>query len=154
MVFVSHDRYFIDNLATRVFEVADGAVQVFPGNYEDYLWRKQQQTNAVAVNDGLAKSAAAETNGETNQDGADSKPEPKKRVNPIKLRQMAERCEELEEAIARVEGEIADAEQALTVFVSAEETQRTVELLAGKRSELEALVAEWSEVSHLIEDNG
>jgi ATP-binding cassette subfamily F protein 3 len=154
VVFVSHDRYFIDNLATRVFEVADGAVQVFPGNYEDYLWRKQQQTNAVAVNDGLAKSAAAETNGETNQDGADSKPEPKKRVNPIKLRQMAERCEELEEAIARVEGEIADAEQALTVFVSAEETQRTVELLAGKRSELEALVAEWSEVSHLIEDNG
>jgi hypothetical protein len=69
------------------------------------------------------------------------------------LRQMAERCEELEEAIARVEGEIADAEQALTVFVSAEETQRTVELLAGKRAELEALVAEWSEVSHFIESN-
>ena len=40
VVFVSHDRYFIDKLATRVFEVADGAVEVFPGNYEDYLWRK------------------------------------------------------------------------------------------------------------------
>ncbi|MDP9169662.1 MAG: ATP-binding cassette domain-containing protein, partial [Acidobacteriota bacterium] len=35
VVFVSHDRYFIDKLATRVFEVADGAVTVFPGNYED-----------------------------------------------------------------------------------------------------------------------
>jgi hypothetical protein len=49
---------------------------------------------------------------------------------------------------------IADAGQSLTVFVSAEETQRVVELLAGKRGELEALVAEWSDVSHLIEDNG
>src|SRR5580698_2735728 len=41
VVFVSHDRYFIDKLATRVFEVGDGKVEVFPGNYEDYLWRKQ-----------------------------------------------------------------------------------------------------------------
>ncbi len=40
VVFVSHDRYFIDKLATRVFEVGDGEVHVFPGNYEDYLWRK------------------------------------------------------------------------------------------------------------------
>src|SRR5205807_989060 len=41
VVFVSHDRYFIDKLATRVFEVGTGKVEVFPGNYEDYLWRKQ-----------------------------------------------------------------------------------------------------------------
>ncbi|MGA2962223.1 MAG: ABC-F family ATP-binding cassette domain-containing protein [Candidatus Korobacteraceae bacterium] len=151
VVFVSHDRYFIDNLATRVFEVADGGVHVFPGNYEDYLWRKQQQAQAAATaNDGPAKSASADTNGETKQ----AEPlEPRKRVNPIKLRQMAERCHELEEAIARVEAEIADAEQSLTVFVSADETQRVVELLAGKRGELEALVAEWSEVSHFIESN-
>src|SRR5579862_7724782 len=41
VVFVSHDRYFIDNLAARVFEIEDGHVHVYPGNYEDYLWRKQ-----------------------------------------------------------------------------------------------------------------
>src|ERR1039457_4958298 len=41
IVFVSHDRYFIDKLATRVFEIGDGEVHVFPGNYEDYLWRKE-----------------------------------------------------------------------------------------------------------------
>src|SRR5271166_5087241 len=38
VVFVSHDRYFIDKLATRVLEVEDGQVHVYPGNYEDYLW--------------------------------------------------------------------------------------------------------------------
>src|ERR1035438_9323483 len=42
VVFVSHDRYFIDKLATRVFEIGDGRVEVFPGNYEDYVWRKQR----------------------------------------------------------------------------------------------------------------
>src|ERR1700721_3070979 len=41
VVFVSHDRYFIDNLATRVFEIGDGKVEIYPGNYEDYLWRTQ-----------------------------------------------------------------------------------------------------------------
>src|SRR6516164_3295971 len=54
VVFVSHDRYFIDKLATRVFEVGDGRVEVYPGNYEDYMWRKQggaetlQQTVAAS----------------------------------------------------------------------------------------------------------
>src|SRR3974390_546062 len=47
VVFVSHDRYFIDRLATRVFEVGDGRVEVYPGNYEDYLWRKEGGTAAV-----------------------------------------------------------------------------------------------------------
>src|SRR5450631_3127168 len=42
VVFVSHDRYFIDKLATRIFEIANGSVEVFPGNYEDYQWRKQR----------------------------------------------------------------------------------------------------------------
>jgi len=41
VVFVSHDRYFIDKLAMRIFEIEDGHVHVYPGNYEDYLWRKQ-----------------------------------------------------------------------------------------------------------------
>ena len=36
VVFVSHDRYFIDKLATRIFEVGNGRVEVYPGNYEDY----------------------------------------------------------------------------------------------------------------------
>ena len=51
VVFVSHDRYFIDKLATRVFEIGAGKVELYPGNYEDYLWRKQggaaQQTAEI-----------------------------------------------------------------------------------------------------------
>ena len=41
VIFVSHDRYFIDRVATRVFEVEGGHMHVYPGNYEDYLYRKE-----------------------------------------------------------------------------------------------------------------
>ncbi|HEY4009345.1 MAG TPA: ABC-F family ATP-binding cassette domain-containing protein [Acidobacteriaceae bacterium] len=59
VLFVSHDRYFIDGLATRVFEVEEHRVHIYPGNYEDYLFRK---------NGGLASStdeAAARLRTET-----------------------------------------------------------------------------------------
>src|ERR1017187_1715311 len=49
VLFVSHDRYFIDGLATRVFEVEDRRVHIYPGGYEDYLWRKQGGPEKVAV---------------------------------------------------------------------------------------------------------
>src|ERR1700744_1774810 len=50
VIFVSHDRYFIDRVATRVFEVEGGHVHVYPGNYEDYLYRKESgQTISGAV---------------------------------------------------------------------------------------------------------
>src|SRR5690242_11397300 len=47
-VFVSHDRYFLDKLATRVVEVENGKVHVYPGNYEDYIWRKNGMPGAPA----------------------------------------------------------------------------------------------------------
>src|SRR4051795_154531 len=47
VVFVSHDRYFIDRLATRVIEVENGVITSYPGNYEDYL-RKKDELSAQA----------------------------------------------------------------------------------------------------------
>jgi ATP-binding cassette subfamily F protein 3 len=49
VLFVSHDRYFIDRLATRVFEVEDRRVHIFPGNYEDYLFRKAGGLQKIAA---------------------------------------------------------------------------------------------------------
>src|ERR1700735_3277125 len=49
VLFVSHDRYFIDGLATRVFEVEDRRVHIYPGGYEDYLYRKQGGEAAAKV---------------------------------------------------------------------------------------------------------
>ena len=52
-----------------------------------------------------------------------------RRLNPIKLRQMQERCSFVEEEIPRLESSIADAEASLGVYESAEETQRLTQLL-------------------------
>src|SRR5579875_3784795 len=48
VLFVSHDRYFIDGLATRVFEVEDRRVHIYPGNHEDDLFRKTGGVTASA----------------------------------------------------------------------------------------------------------
>jgi ATP-binding cassette subfamily F protein 3 len=49
MIFVSHDRYFVDRLATKVIEVGGGQAPLYPGGYEDFLyWKKQQAEGAAA----------------------------------------------------------------------------------------------------------
>jgi ATP-binding cassette, subfamily F, member 3 len=155
VVFVSHDRYFIDKLATRVFEIGEGRVEVFPGNYEDYLWRKEGKDDAAADASLASNSAAVSANTavQTNHDGAE-KPGPEtklKRLNPIKLKQMRERLVELEEEIARLEAAITTAETALQNFVSAEETQRQTDLLNRAKTDLEQAMNEWEELSQTLE---
>jgi ATP-binding cassette subfamily F protein 3 len=164
IVFVSHDRYFIDRLATRVFEIGEGKVEVFPGNYEDYLWRKQGGKPAEPTLDDvpdIPRKRGTPTNGDRDADVAsralaDASPqrvepaasEPKiKRLNPIRRKQMEERLAELEEDVARVEAAIAHCETSLQSFVSVEETQTQTKDLADRRKELERLMAEWEELS-------
>ncbi len=43
LILVSHDRYFIDRLATKIIEVGHGGLLVYPGTYEEFRWRQQQQ---------------------------------------------------------------------------------------------------------------
>ena len=155
VVFVSHDRYFIDKLATRIFEVGNGKVEVFPGNYEDYLWRKQggasQQTTATPV-ETHARTSISEAPVTSNGNAAVPPPEPKqKRLNPIKLRQMKERLSEIEEEITKLEAGIAECEQALQTFTSAQETGRVTQLLETRRHDLESLMKEWEAISSAVE---
>ncbi len=148
VVFVSHDRYFIDKLATRVFEIANGSVEVYPGNYEDYLRSK----NGVAETPDISWiSAHAPKN--HNGDGAQSSSSEKaKRLNPIKEKQYQERMRALEEQIERAENGIAECESALANFVSAEETKRQSELLEQRKAEVATLMTEWEQVSQTLEE--
>jgi ATP-binding cassette subfamily F protein 3 len=49
LIFVSHDRYFVDKLATKVIEVGGGRTLVYPGGYEDFIYWKKQQEAGLAV---------------------------------------------------------------------------------------------------------
>jgi ATP-binding cassette subfamily F protein 3 len=187
VIFVSHDRYFIDRLATRVLEIEGGRATMFEGNYEDYL-RKKEEMAAVGAEgvrasqspvpkregpgapNSVARATAAA--GETivieggfeagnGSGGGIASPVPKsegpgapgraRRLNPIKQRQMEERCAFLEEEVPRVEAALAHTEQQLGVYVSAAETERLVALAGELRGQLAALTAEWEELMVQLE---
>jgi ATP-binding cassette subfamily F protein 3 len=151
VVFVSHDRYFIDRLATRVLEVESGAVTAYEGNYEDYLRWKEAQASAIQQDSHPKRS-----------EGPASLPRPAvaiaplavdlsekdrpRRLNPIRQNQMEERCAFLEEETPRIEAAIRHTEEQLGVYISAEETQRLTALATDLRSQLAAHTAEWEEL--------
>jgi len=163
VVFVSHDRYFIDKLATRVFEVGGGKVEIYPGNYEDYLWRKQGgniEQEKIIASSLQAKTTAGgiPSNGKPSASlGVDHSPaesalESKaKRLNPIKRKQMVERVRELEAEISRVEAAISSCETVLQSFVSADENQRQTQELDQHKASHAALIREWEGLAEVLQ---
>ncbi len=147
VVFVSHDRYFIDNLALRIFEIEEGHVHVYPGNYEDYLWRKSGGPEAMAAAQAPPKPSLVAA-------APPAEPEAKKeksRVNPMKAQKMRGRLKEVEEQIAALESEIRQHEGALADFKSADESARVSALLDHCRKDLEARVEEWEGLTSELE---
>ncbi len=159
VVFVSHDRYFIDKLATRVFEIGSGCVEIFPGNYEDYLWRKEGRQHVAPTLDDVPGASRSQANSAAPKqpettlpaNGNGSVAEPKKRLNPLKRKQMEDRVKQLESEIGRAEDEIAQLETALQSFVSAEETQRQSQELDNHKANHAVLLEEWEEVSETLQ---
>jgi len=151
VVFVSHDRYFIDRLATRVLEVEGGTVNSHEGNYADFLRRKGLEAGNASyeapVKEQPVKTVAIATVAAEETVGAD-KP---KRLNPIKQKQMEERCAFLEEETPRIESAIAHTEEQLGVYISAIETARLTALAEELRMQLDAYMAEWEELMMQLE---
>jgi ATP-binding cassette subfamily F protein 3 len=182
VLFVSHDRYFIDGLATRVFEVEDRRVHIYPGNYEDYLFRKQggiptntaeaqkmlthdAATNAkVDAATGMFKvvaaakvKAAVEATSVHEIEGslAAVTPAPKsnvKRLNPIKLKQLEDRVAAIEEELPDLESRIQAAEQQQGIFTTAEAAQAVAAELDALREQHAARTAEWEELATQLEE--
>ncbi|HKI25530.1 MAG TPA: ABC-F family ATP-binding cassette domain-containing protein [Candidatus Sulfotelmatobacter sp.] len=176
VVFVSHDRYFIDKLATRVFEIGGGKVEIFPGNYEDYLWRKDGGQHvaptladvpgmelvgeATAVSPSAAKREPAvqpalhPKNGDGNTAAPAEVEASRKRLNPIKRKQIQDRVRALEEEISGTEVAIANLEAALQNFVSAEQSQRQSQELDQHKAANATLTAEWEQLSEELSNSG
>jgi ATP-binding cassette, subfamily F, member 3 len=161
VLFVSHDRYFIDGLATRVFEVEDRRLHIYPGNYEDYLWRKQggpekvteQITNSLAPTSPTpASTSVISTEVEKPASLSEPPPNPIKRLNPIKLKQLEDRLRFAEEEIPHLESLISESESRLGNFTSAEQSQKDAAKLDELRAKRTTLLAEWEELSLTLEE--
>jgi ATP-binding cassette subfamily F protein 3 len=174
VIFVSHDRYFIDGLATRVFEVEDRRVHIYPGNYEDYLFRKQGGVEKIAQEassnphidaaTGMFKTLAPravidncnagthEVQGALEPVTAAPAKSNVKRLNPIKLKQLEARVAELENELPDLEARILAAEQQQGIFTTAGAAQSLAAELDALREQHEARTAEWEELAMALEE--
>ena len=151
VIFVSHDRAFLDALATRTFEIRDGELRIFSGNYEDFL----RQTSGLASHPetrpapstGSALSAASPTAVKLEEDT----PAKTRRINPIRLRQMQERCAELEEEIPRLESAIRTVDEEMGTYRSQQQHEEQFAQAQRLREEHTALLSEWEELMLQLE---
>jgi ATP-binding cassette subfamily F protein 3 len=148
LVFVSHDRYFIEKLATRVLELEGGRARVFPGDYAYYLWRKQKEAageevvpqETPVVPNGAGPPAPAVTAAETRQQS--------KRLQGD-LRRLAREEEEILTELERLAGARRELEAALSdgeVYRDGARVKALVQELEDNARRQEELSARWEAV--------
>ena len=118
LIFVSHDRYFVDRLATKIIAVGQGGVEVYPGTYEQFLWSRAARDQARSAPEPPAAAPSARPARRT---PSAPKPAPerpqaayadKKRADAA-ARRGRRQLEERQRRIADLEARIAEREQAI-----------------------------------------
>ena len=154
VVFVSHDRYFIDKLATKVFAVGGGEVLAYPGNYEDYLWRMRRDAEQLEEQPeaGISASLQAALAHAADEQNGGSQPSSKKRMNPLQ-------ADRLREELAAIEREIAEREQQSAAlqkqlgggFKDHQQSTDILERMETLRREIQTREGKWEELSEKLE---
>ena len=137
LVFVSHDRYFLDGLATKVLEIGGQTATVYLGNYEDYLARKTSEAELekpLPESDDRKSPARDEDSAAKNGNRERSK----KKTNPHRIQRLTEKIEETEASIHTHETRVAVLAQMLT----SEELYRDYPLFRSTMEEHDRLQSE------------
>ncbi|MFJ8247870.1 ABC-F family ATP-binding cassette domain-containing protein [Peribacillus asahii] len=142
LLFVSHDRYFINRIATKVIELSkDGSVE-FLGDYDYYVQKKQEQAEHEALEQQQTQSKQPEQVTDKNSYIIDK--EAKKAE-----RQRKRRIEEIEGEIEKLEAEIEECNQLLCdseVFQNHEKVIEIQTKLEQAQAALDLLLEEWTEL--------
>ena len=145
MLFVSHDRYFIDSLATKIWVIEDGVLIPYWGNYTDYRTRKRPIVLDVpaAPNDNRKGLPAAPTAPKRHASPAKSGG---KRVERLKVRTV----EDVEREIEKVEARVKMVEETLNEAALNGDAARLTQLSAEYeqlRAQSDILLAEWERLA-------
>jgi ATP-binding cassette, subfamily F, member 3 len=88
LIFVSHDRYFVDKLASKVIEIGEGHALIYPGNYEEWLWSRKQReiersgsSDARGIGSPGAKRTAVQPHARTPEASRSRTPDSQARVS-------------------------------------------------------------------------
>jgi ATP-binding cassette subfamily F protein 3 len=157
LIFVSHDRYFVEKLATKVIDVGDGKATMYPGTYESFLWSKQERTapspkpqSASPKSQAVPKSQAPSAKSAKPQ--ADQSYEDRKRDQAEKNKRersykaLKGRVAELEARIADREKAIKDVEQIMAAPDFYSDHERSKPVLAQHQAlmwEVGELLGQW-----------
>jgi ATP-binding cassette subfamily F protein 3 len=174
LIFVSHDRYFVERLATRIIEVGHGVATVYPGTYAEFLWHKDhpEAVPATAAT-GRASARGATPQGDRRPDAkkperkadapaaaaASSREEKKRAEADARRKSRAEqarraRVAEIETRIAGVEQEIRELERAMAVegfYADRAAAQPTIDRHQALMWEVGDLMHQWEELQSALD---
>ncbi|HEP1545471.1 ATP-binding cassette, sub-family F,member 3 [Streptococcus pyogenes] len=142
LLFVSHDRYFINRLATKVLEITENGSTLYLGDYDYYLEKKAELEE-------LARLAAGETVEETKE--ASATDYQLQKANQKERRRLTRRYEEIEARLKTIEERICAIQEDMHA------SNDTAQLIAWQKEwdqldqEQEALMEEWETIAEQIE---
>lgn len=156
LLFVSHDRYFINRIATTVVELSETGSKLYLGDYDYYLEKKaeEEELRLLAEEEQLkniSQVAPTELNAGTKKHYQIGKEEQKL------IRQLTRRIEALETEMAELESTIQDLENQLTlpeVFGNHVKVQEINQILQELKEKNETSMNEWEEQSLALEELG
>ncbi|WP_010494495.1 ribosomal protection-like ABC-F family protein [Paenibacillus elgii] len=151
LLFISHDRYFLNKMAENMLEMDKDGVTIYLGNYDDYVEKKQelaemeQQRLAEAASRGGAEGSAAKTAepGTGNDYEAGKQAKREERIRQRKLEQLEQQIAQLEEAIGGLEAELTDPD-VYNNYVLVQEKNAALE---AKREQLAECYEQWEQLA-------
>ena len=162
LILVSHDRWFVSRLATRVVEISATRIRDYPGTYDEYVHACGDDHLDVdrAVESGLEERRARRKAGvEARQNGgrgAERGERGRRRVDPVRKARLESRRDELAAAVDEAESRIAEIEAAFCAPGFYQEVSPSdVAALEAERASLQErvarLMAEWESVAREVE---
>jgi ATP-binding cassette, subfamily F, member 3 len=82
LVFVSHDRYFVERLATKIIEVGNGGAIVYPGTYKEFLWHKTQAHRQEGLEGQVGRVGRERQEGQERREGKSKGTDGARRLQP------------------------------------------------------------------------
>ena len=144
ILFVSHDRYFINRIATKVLELSREGSSEFLGDYDYYLEKKLEQEELEAL--ALAESSKKVVHIDVQEKSSyqqDKESKKLERQRKRKLEEIEQRIEELEEHIQEYEQQLCEPD----IFQDHEKVLDITKQNEDAKAELEGLMEEWAELA-------
>jgi ATP-binding cassette subfamily F protein 3 len=151
LIFVTHNRSFLDRLATHVWEVRDGTVVPYPGNLTEYLAHLELET----AGSGAAGTAATQQEPSKNSNQERKRSEAQERqARSQKSAPLKKELTAIEREVAELEGLQKEREAQLSDAQFASDFTRARPVLEAHRTaaiRLEELMLRWEEVQHALD---